>query len=190
MKKCIAALIIVLALLCGCGEKAPVETPPAALDPADTKEQPTAPPLPATDISYTAPQGFLFEAYGQDIYVCAEAAPILGQLPEPKDTFEQGSCAFEGEGMDITYFYPGFELTTYAYNDKDYVLSVVFTDDSVTTPLGVYIGGTSADIKKAYGADFTQKYAQLIYTSGQGSLIFTLEDDIITGIVYTMIIAE
>jgi hypothetical protein len=107
-------------------------------------------------------------------------------MPEPKDIFESPSCAFEG--VDITYFYQGFELTTYPDNGKEHVLSVVLTDDSVTTPEGVYLGGTLADIERGHGKDYMLEGGQVTYTNGRGKLVFTLEDDAITGIMYTLIV--
>jgi hypothetical protein len=195
MKKFIFAILIAVVLLQGCAANAPKDTtkdaPPAVAPSPDNQEQPAPTPTPAPKPAPGAdvgPQGFLFEAYGQNIYVCAEATPIIADLPEPKDIFESPSCAFEG--IDITYFYPGFELTTYPENGKDYVLSVVLTDDSVTTPEGIYLGGTLENVEKAYGAGSASSDGQLTYSHGKGSLIFTFEDDIIVGIVYTMIIEE
>ena len=187
MIKRIFLLVIVLMLLQGCAGKTPNAAPnnaPAIAPNPGVQEQPQI-SQPSSD---AGPQGFLFEAYSQNIYVCAEAAPILAALPEPRDTFESPSCAFEG--MDITYFYPGFELTTYPKNNKEYVLSIVFTDDSITTPDGIYLGGTLQNVEKAYGVDYERSDGQITYSRGKGSLIFTFEQDIIVGIVYTMIIEE
>jgi hypothetical protein len=186
MKKYILSLFLALALLAGCAAQDRDKTSEATPPPPGTQAQP-----PATVPTDTQPQGFLFQAYGQDIYVRAEAAPLLAALPQPKDTFEARSCAFDDEGMETTYFYPGLELTTFCpENGQEWVLSVVLTDDSVTTPEGVYLGGTLEDIKKSYGDDFTQSGGQLTYTLGQGKLIFTCEEEIITGIVYSLIIGE
>ena len=192
MKK-ILFLILIFALLCACSDKPAEDGQTAASPTPDTQTRPqsatpspggdnTADDTPATD----GVQGFLFTAYGQDIYVCAEAAPILAELPEPRDVFESPSCAFEG--VDITYFYPGFELTTYPENGKEHVLSVVLTDDSVTTPGGVYLGGTLSGIEKAYGADYTENGSQVTYSNGRGDLVFSLEGDVIIGIMYTLVV--
>ena len=127
-------------------------------------------------------QGFPFEAYGQEMYVCAPAKPVLENLPEPRGRFESPSCAFDG--LDITYFYPGFELTTYPENGEEHILSVVLTDDSVSAPGGVTIGGSLSSMEKAYGTDYTQKGWQYTYASGKGSLVFTFKDGVIIGIVF------
>jgi hypothetical protein len=182
MKK--AVFLIIFILLAGCGGNdsgSTSESSPSAGDgvPANQTPQPSPPDVPA------GPQGFPFEAYGQVVYVCASAAPILEAFPEPQDVFESPSCAFDG--VDITYFYPGFELTTYPYNGEEHILSVMFIDDSITTPEGVYLGGTLENIERAYGGGYEQNGAQYRYTKGRGSLIFTLEDGFIIGIFYTMV---
>lgn len=60
-----------------------------------------------------------------------KAAPILEKLGEPMEYFEAESCAFEG--LDKIYTYSGFELHTYEMKGTDYVASVMFLDDSVST---------------------------------------------------------
>ena len=190
------ALIIALALLSGCGGKTgpapggaePAAPPPASVAPGQTPA--TAAPAPEM-----SPQGFLFEAYGQEIYICSEAAPILEALPQPRNTFEERNCAFntDEDGLETTYFYPGFELAAYRKGSSPaWVFSIVFTDDSVTTPEGVYLGGTLESVKKAYGegGEQSESGGQIIYKRGQGKLTFSLEDGIITGIVYALIIGE
>ena len=188
MRRLFFTLLCTLVLLVGCSDSSPEQAQSLPTVPSVKDGQQATAPVPATEDTSTMPQGFLFTAYGQDIYVCAEAAPILASLPEPKDTFEAPSCAFDG--MDITYFYPGFELTTYPENGAEHVLSIIFTDDSITTPEGIYLGGTVENIKKAYGENFVQSGTQFIYSKGAGNLIFLLEDNLITGIVYAAIVVE
>ena len=146
-----------------------------------TSQQPDPSRPPERDL-----EAFYFEAYGQLIFVSAEAKPILLGLPEPRAVFEAPSCAFTG--LDITYFYPGFELTTYTQRgqDMEYVLSVVITDDSVATPEGAYIGGIKESMERAYGREYAQSGEQFSYVRGKGNLKFILEDNTIVGIVYML----
>ena len=66
-----------------------------------------------------------------------DASAVVEELGEADDYFESESCAFEG--LDKVYTYPGFTLNTYPVDDKDYVLSVVFRDDTVSTDEGISI---------------------------------------------------
>lgn len=189
MKKSFIAVLLVLltalAMLGGCSNADP-KTPDNSVTGDNQQNQVSSsqPSAPASGSSDTdnGPQGYPFEAGGVQIYVCMEAETALNALPEPKSVFEAPSCAFEG--VDITYFYPGFELTTYPDSGKERVLSIALTDDSVTTPEGVYIGASFDSVTKAYGDGYTQNGGQYTYTKGKGSLVFTLENDAITGILY------
>jgi hypothetical protein len=187
MKTRIFAAALLILLLTGCSEDPPSDIFTSSPTPGETPVQRQTPDAAPSECPVPAgPEGSLFQAYGQDIYVCSPAAPILAALPAPDDIFEAPSCAFDG--VDITYFFKGFELTTYPYNGEEYVLSVMLTDDSVTTPGGVYLGGTLPDIERAYGTDYAQNGSQYIFTNGRGSLIFTLDGGHIIGIFYTFIV--
>ena len=91
------------------------------------------------------------------------------------------SCAFEG--MDKTYSYPGFDVTTYTKGGSDYVSGVIFWDDSVATAEGVYIGQTLEDIRKAYGADVSGE-TSVSLTRGASKLLFLLKDGAVSSIQY------
>jgi hypothetical protein len=194
------ALVLAALALHGCdgGDPNPTQTgDPPASQPSDTtlgtgdptNTAGTQSPQNPTDTQGTPdPQGkpgFPFVAFGLEIYVGDPAAPILAALPEPSDTFEAPSCAFEG--IDITYFYPSFELTTYPYNDVEYVLSVALIDDNISTPNGVYIGGVLADMEKAYGTAYEKDGDTYTYLNGSGSLVFAYRDGYIARITYAMV---
>ena len=68
--------------------------------------------------------------------------------------------------------------------DKDYVNSILLTDDSVTTPEGVYIGSSDADVRAAYGEDAGTLSGALCYTKGGTDLNFILEDGKVISIEY------
>lgn len=79
-----------------------------------------------------------------------DAAPILAALGEPKNYTEETSCAFEG--LDKTYYYGSFYLSTYPKAGKDYIYSIWFVDDGVSTAEGIRIGSTQAEVEAAYGS--------------------------------------
>ena len=140
MKKIFAlvlALMMVLALAACGGETAPETTEPKA----PAVQGPTQPD--AASWKYTVRD--------VDIMMHAEAAPILEALGEPVSYTEEASCAFSG--LDKTYYYGGFYLQTYPLNDVDYIYSAWLVDDSSTTPEGIYIGASQAEVEAAYGAD-------------------------------------
>src|SRR5690554_1502967 len=83
---------------------------------------------------------FVFEYNGISIAIDDEAEAILEELGEPMEYFEAPSCAYQG--LDKTYYYNGFEITTYTQDDTDYIANVVLVDDSVTTKEGIHIGSS------------------------------------------------
>ena len=119
---------------------------------------------------------------GVTISVDEDMAQVLTDLGEAQSYFEAESCAFEG--LDKTYTYPGFVITTRPDGENDYVNSIRLTDDSVSTVEGVYIGSSEADVKAAYGEDGGADQGMLSYTAGGVSLNFILEDGAVISIEY------
>ena len=119
---------------------------------------------------------------GVTVSVDEDMAQVLTDLGEAQSYFEAESCAFEG--LDKTYTYPGFVITTRPEGEKDYVNSIRLTDDSVSTGEGIYIGSTEADVKAAYGEDGGADQGMLSYTAGGVSLNFILEGGAVISIEY------
>lgn len=107
---------------------------------------------------------------------------VLEALGEPLSYFEAASCAFDG--LDKTYTYAGFQILTRPDGDKDYINSVILTDDSVTTPEGVYIGVSEADVTAKYGNPDQKTDTLLSYTDGNTALNFILKNGTVVSIEY------
>lgn len=162
MKKIISLLAVLCLVLCfaGCGADEP-----------NTED--TNPP---------AEPGFTFTYNGTEIAINAPAEPIIAALGEPKSYTEETSCAFTG--LDKTYFYGSFYMTTYPENGKDFVFSIWFADDSVATAEGVYVGASQAEVEAAYGAESFNGANAYILTKGSTKLTVILEDGAVTSIQY------
>ena len=172
MKKIFAlilALTMVLTLAACGGETAPETTAPAA-------KAPMAPD--ASSWKYTV--------RGVDILMHAEAAPILEALGEPVSYTEEASCAFTG--LDKTYNYGGFFLNTYPIGEKDYIYGVCLMDDSSTTPEGIYIGATQAEVEAAYGAEGFNGTNAYILKSTTTTLTIILDDGLVSSIQYDAVV--
>jgi hypothetical protein len=131
-------------------------------------------------------EGFQFEYNSTVIPMNTDAAPVIDKLGEPAQYFEAASCAFNG--LDKTYTYSGFELTTYPSEDKDYISTVYFLDDSVATDKGIFIGSTLEDVTAAYGEKYTEKSGEYTYTLGDTKLSFLIKDDSVTSITYSAVV--
>lgn len=132
-----------------------------------------------SDDSYTFAVG---KAGGYIVAIDDNMADVLEALGEPLSYFEAASCAFEG--LDKTYTYSGFSITTRPAEDlQDYVDLILLTDDSVTTREGVYIGCSADDVTAAYG-EGSRTENVIRYTKGNSAMNFVLEDGKVVSIEY------
>lgn len=112
----------------------------------------------------------------------AEAQPILDALGEPVSYTEQPSCAFEG--MDKTYCFGGFYLSTYPLDGVDYVYSLWFADDTVSTQEGLRIGDSAGRVEELYeAADYNGSNAYLL-SAEEAEMMILIDNDRVSSIVY------
>lgn len=130
--------------------------------------------------------GFAFTIGGTRIVMGAEASPIVEALGEPADYFESESCAFEG--LDKVYTYSGFRLNTYPSGDTDYVLSVVFLDDTVETEEGICIGSSLEEVTAAYGEPAAETDTSLEFQKGNTILTVGLTDGSVSALTIAAVV--
>ena len=131
------------------------------------------------------PRGFLFEANGVVMGMNEEVSPILSGLGEYSNYAETPSCAFQG--LDKIYSYNGFDLYTYPKDDVDYVNSIYFIDESVSTPEGIHLGSAEEEMLAAYGEDYLEEFGVYTYTKEKSTLSFIVTDGVIESIEYVAI---
>ena len=141
-------------------------------------------PTPSQEVTYTPEQNFSFQYKGVTISLHDAAEPIIAKLGEPVKYTESASCAFEG--LDKSYYYGSFYLETYPQGDKDFVSGWWFADDSVTTPEGIYIGSSKAEVEKAYGTDGYNGTNAYTVNKDAGMLTIILENDVVSYIQYSI----
>lgn len=117
-----------------------------------------------------------------------EASSIIQSLGESMEKFEAPSCAFQG--MDMFYVYPGFELSTYPLDDKHYISTIDFIDDTVYTENGLYIGSSLDEVLAKYGNDFKQSGSIYTYSLGDSSISFAINNDVVENITYTALVGD
>jgi hypothetical protein len=128
---------------------------------------------------------YFFTVASKDNYavkIDADMADVLAALGEPLSLHEAPSCAFDG--FDKTYTYAGYRVYTRPEESKDFVNSVVLTDDSVQTPEGAYIGMTADAVKGIYGKPGEETATLLSYTDKNTTLNFILKDGNVISIQY------
>lgn len=190
MKKLFALLLalVMVAALCACSGNNPADESqsPAPSQSSQSGEEPTGTPddQPGTaeKPGTTEPEAYVFvTAKGTVVSVNEDMAEFLTTDGDYLSYFEAESCAFNG--LDKTYTYAGFVISTRPEGEKDYINSILLTDDSITTPEGVYIGSTRAAVTAAYG-EGDAVGAGLSYTKGDCVLNFIFDGDTVISIEY------
>ena len=198
MKK-LFAILLALAMvfaLAACGGDQPAgesQTPPAsqstqpAGQPSGETSQPAGQPSAGAEPSdpVTVDAYVFLTGKGNTVAVNQDMTGVLAVEGEPLSYFEAESCAFDG--LDKTYTYAGFVISTRPEEGKDLVNSILLTDDSVTTPEGVYIGSSRDAVIAAYG-EGDEVGASLSYTKGDCTLNFIFDGDTVISIEYLPVV--
>ncbi len=127
------------------------------------------------------PENLAFTWQGITMTLDAPAEPVLTALGEPKTYTEEASCAFDG--LDKTYYYGSFYLTTYPGKGGDRIAKIWFADDSVTTREGICVGATRAQVEAAYGV-MPDGETACVVQRGNSRMTLILKDDLVGSIVY------
>lgn len=149
-------LMMLLAILCLTGCATPESTP----------EQPY----------------FTFTYSGVEISPHTGAAPVIAALGEPKSYTEETSCAFDG--VEKTYDYGSFYLSTYPMNGEDYVYTVWFADDTVATDEGIRIGSTQSRVEEVYGKESFNGSNSYVVMKEQSKLVILVADGLVNSVRY------
>lgn len=171
MRKKLFALLLVAAMvlsLTACG--------------GENNTQNDDPPVSEPEIVDNETPLYYFEVNGKRVDVNEDMALALADLGEPLSYFEAESCAFDG--LDKTYTYSGFVITTRPEGEKDYIQSILLTDDSVTTAKGIYIGSTREEVIASYGETDDTLPTLLSYTGAGTTLNFVFDGDTVISIEY------
>ncbi len=174
MKKIIAFLLALCLMFCF-----------AACGSSTTEQQGSNQPA-ANNGTTEATSNFSFTHKGVEIKLSQPAEPIIEKLGEPMKYTEAASCAFEG--LDKSYYYGSFYLETYPQGEEDFVYGWWFADDTVTTPEGIYIGSSKADVDAAYGAENFNGTNSYDIKDGNGKLTIILDKDVVTSIQYNLVV--
>jgi len=120
------------------------------------------------------------------IQIPADAAPVLQALGEPIQYTEVPSCAFEG--MEKTYFYGSFYITTRPEAGKESICTLWFADDSIATDEGVRIGDPREAVEAAYGTNCRKEEDEYVIEGDDSKLTILVKDGSVSHILYEEII--
>lgn len=107
------------------------------------------------------------------------------EIQEEAACSEIPSCAFEGN--DKVYTYEGVEVTTALIDGTHKVYEIYCINDMAQTEEGVKITDSKSVMIEKYGTEYEEEFGnRYTYTRGNVELSFTIENDVITSIVYTL----
>lgn len=130
-------------------------------------------------------EGYSFETNGSVIFINEKAEPVLDKLGDSLNYFEAPSCA--NEGIDKTYTYSSFAITTYQEDDVDYIASIVLKDDTISTKEGISLYSTREQMEEAYGTDYEETNGMYTYQKGHMKLRFLVQQGLVTSIEYAKV---
>lgn len=107
---------------------------------------------------------------------------VRRKIGEPLEYSESNSCAYLG--LDKIYVYPGFTIYSYPDNGIDYVLMIVFTDDSVSTPAGISLGSKAEDVVAAYGGTWAGVDCNLFFAKDFASITVSIVSGTVKALQY------
>lgn len=130
---------------------------------------------------------FTFTYNDVSIDMNAEAAPVIEALGEPEGYTEQASCVFDG--VDKTYSYSGFCISTYPKDGADYIYQLWFTDGQTATAEGVRIGDPESKVEQIYHPDDICGCGVYILTRGETTLTIIADGGVVSSIQYGAVIS-
>jgi len=133
----------------------------------------------------TQAAGFALVYNGVTIQMDDDIEYLLTKLDEPVGIFEAPSCAFDG--IDRIFGFQGIQIHTYPDGDLDRVHTVSFLNDGITTISGITLGDSWSDVVAIYGNNYTQDTGMFTYTIDRTTLSFFVEDDMVFGIIFGLI---
>ena len=107
-------------------------------------------------------------------------------MGKEKKYSETSSCAFSG--LDKTYTYDHFELTTYPKDNQEIIGNIYFLDSEVTTKEGVKITDPIDKVIEVYGDNYNQEDTLFTYKKDDMELRFIIENDTVSSIEYALIV--
>ena len=114
---------------------------------------------------------------------------VLSKLPSDYIYFEAPSCAGIGMAKNYTFNNGSYVISTIPLGEKDLVSNIVFFNDSISTPEGIFIGSSVEDVKKAYGEPTSDIDNTFTYELNDTMLVIVTDGTTVTSIVYNNIVA-
>ena len=111
---------------------------------------------------------------------------VFVNLGEYNNKRVEPSSYYEGEAS--IYEYDNFEIETYVDKDIEKIYSVIITNEEQGTNEGIKIGDSVKKMVQIYGKNYLKPIDNIyVYTVNNTNITFTIENDIIIGIMYHLV---
>ena len=128
--------------------------------------------------------GYVFKSGDVEIAIGADANTVVSALGDYVNMTESASCG-GGAEPDREYTYSGFKFNTVNENGMNKIVKITVTDDSISTPEGIYIGDGREAVIETYGDAYTEiADGALVYSDGTTKLMFGIKNGAVTAIQY------
>lgn len=138
--------------------------------------------VPAASVQ-AAPKGYIFKYKKTSASMHGKADALMKKAGKPISQKRSKSCAYDG--LDGTYVYKDFILTTYSHSIKgaQYINSITLRTNKVATKEGIKIGSSYNAVVKKYGKA-KDNLGVYTYTKGKSKLQIEITDGEVSGITY------
>ena len=132
----------------------------------------------------TAPSGSLEET-DFDFVIDGAFVEIGDEIDDAVALIGDDNSVTELSDTEFQYEYEGLCLTTHVKGNKEIVDSITVTSSDYPTQKGAVVGMYATQLRKFYGEATKKSDALYTYKIGKKKLDFTVEDNIVTAIVYS-----
>lgn len=133
----------------------------------------------------TSATEFYVDFNGVKIELGKKAEDVLSKLGDAKYIDNLGDCG--GIGVQMKYTYDNISVNTIKEKNGEVIHKMAFLNDLVSTPKGISIGSSEADVKKAYGEPSSSANGKLTYKSGDLEIEFTVKNGSVSSVNYRRI---
>ncbi len=122
----------------------------------------------------------VFEYNGQIINLDEHINDVKAKIGEPLETNSAPSCYYDGN--DKEFIYDGFTIYTYPDGENDYVVSIEFSTDAVSTVKGARVGMAVEEALAIYGEGYSINGSNYQYQIDDRYMYFYVENGFIVNI--------
>ena len=141
-------------------------------------------PNPPANVT-TAPNGSFSDAdlkfFYKDSYIS-----LNDSIEKAEKILGEDIGADELSGNKTSYDYDGVTIVTYQSGDNEKIEQITVTADTIVTKKGAKVGMYGTQLRKVYGIPNTKSDTAYVYSKGNKSLTFNLQNNVVASYTYNL----